>query len=274
MWIFNYCEERTWEKRQRVVCHCYFGPHRTSQVLSAFSLTRLSDLPHLSYLISPFLFLSDADCHPIYGSFIRWAKIPNKLVSIGHALELSVSVTFGLWLIQGKWKNASSTANEKIKNQREDRDRPCCFSEVSRPHSQSHIFIWKILPLLFSCGECLTHTAGCSRTGCCAVFQTTWSNADPLVLQAEHCKVRPGIRLCGLCNATSWHSVLCFTCPAVGHFPPSSSSNMEAVNSVVSDQKFILLWIWPYTSPRGDMQLSAAQTGNPHFLQRTTQWIA
>ncbi|PKU37162.1 caspase recruitment domain-containing protein 11 isoform x1 [Limosa lapponica baueri] len=48
-----------------------------SQVLSTFILTHLSDSPHLSCLISPFLFLSDAGYHPIYGSFIRVSDIIN-----------------------------------------------------------------------------------------------------------------------------------------------------------------------------------------------------
>lgn len=138
------------EKRQRVVCYCYFGPHGTSEVLSTFSLTRLSDLPHLSCLISPFLFLSDSDYHPIYGSFIRWVKITSKLLSLQHALELKVICH--LWFVTDPKGNGAMHQAQQMKekkNQREGRYRPFCFSKVSRPHWQNHIFIWEILLLLF-----------------------------------------------------------------------------------------------------------------------------
>lgn len=111
------------EKRQRVVCYCYFGPHRTSQILCTFSLTCLFDSPHLSCLISPFLFLSDSDYHPIYGSFVRWVKITNRLLSMQHALEPRVSVTSGLWLMLREMKQCikhSKGKNQKSKGRQRE----------------------------------------------------------------------------------------------------------------------------------------------------------
>lgn len=49
--------------------------------------------------------------------------------------------------------------------------------------------------------------------------------------------------------------------------PSRGSSELHS-----SDQKVILPWIWPYTRPRGDVQMSVAQTSNPRFLQRKTWW--
>lgn len=159
---------------------------------SLFSLTSLSDSPHLSCLIPPFLLLSDSDSQPMHGAPVEWEKASGKLLSLPQTSELKASLTSGLWLREMK----QCTKHSKWKKTCLKAETGHCALASSKLSKQSQIFVWDILPVLFSCGECFAQTVGCSNpgcSGCCAGFQIRASASE--VWAMPH----PGILYCVVC---------------------------------------------------------------------------